>query len=65
MSEEGGLGLNLAERFFGLVVLAIGLFTLYYTLSSADTLMSFTWFFGVIGIVLVVLGLVMMTAKTE
>jgi succinate-acetate transporter protein len=65
MSEEGSLGLNLAERFFGLLVLAIGLFTLYYTVTSADTLMSFTWFFGFLAIVLVVLGIVMITAKTE
>jgi hypothetical protein len=65
MSEEGSFGISLAERFFGLVVVAIGLFTLYYTVSSADTLMAFTWLFGFVSIVLVVLGLVMITAKTE
>lgn len=65
MSEEGGFGLNLAERFFGLLLLIIGAFAMYYTFTSMEALGAFTAFFGFLSIVPLVLGLVLITAKTE
>jgi nicotinamide riboside transporter PnuC len=65
MSEESSFGLNLAERFFGLIILVAGAVTLYYTITSADVLAAFAGFFGVLCIMLIVLGFVLMTAKTE
>lgn len=65
MSEEGSFGLSMAERFFGLIVLIIGIITLYYTLESAGTLLMFTGFFGFLCVVLVILGIVLITVKTE
>jgi hypothetical protein len=65
MSEEGSFGLNLAEKFFGLLLLAIGGFGLYYTLTSVDVLKSYTGLFAFLSIVLIVLGFLMMIAKTE
>ena len=65
MSEEGSFGLGMAEKFFGLIILVVGVLTLYNTLTSAAALGSFTGFFGFLSVVLVILGLVLMTAKLE
>jgi uncharacterized membrane protein len=65
MSEEGGFGIALAERFFGLLLVIVGAITLYYTLTSMDTLGSFVVLFGLLDVVLIVIGLVLITAKTE
>jgi len=65
MSGEGSFGLSTTEKFFGLIILIVGVITLYYTLASMDTLLSFTGFFAFLSVVLVILGLVLMTAKPE
>ena len=65
MSGEGSFGLSTTEKFFGLIILVVGVITLYYTLTSMDTLLSFTGLFGFLSVVLVILGLVLMTAKPE
>ncbi len=65
MSEESGIGLNVAERFFGLIILAIGLFALYYTLTSTPALSVYTGMFGFLSFILIVLGFVLLVAKTE
>ena len=65
MSGEGSFGLSTTEKFFGLIILVVGVITLYYTLMSMDTLLSFTGFFAFLSVVLVILGLVLMTAKPE
>ena len=64
-SEEGGFGLTAAEKFFGLLLLIIGALATYYTFTSAQTLGGFTGLFGFLGIVLLLLGLALMIAKTE
>jgi hypothetical protein len=65
MSEEGGFGLSVAERFFGLLILAIGLVSMFYTLTSAESLLAFTGFFGFLSFILIILGVVLITAKVE
>jgi hypothetical protein len=65
MSEESGFGLNLAEKFFGLVILLTGILALYYTASSVDALAAYAGLFGFLCIILIVLGLVLLIAKTE
>ena len=65
MSEEGSFGLGMAEKFFGLIILIVGVLTLYNTLTSMETLGAFTGFFSFLSMVLVILGLVLMTAKPE
>jgi hypothetical protein len=65
MSEEGGFGLSVAERFFGLLILAIGLVAMFYTLTSAESLLAFTGFFGFLSFILIILGVVLITAKVE
>ena len=65
MSEESGLGLNVAEKFFGLIILLTGLITLYYTVSSSGVLLAYTGLFGFLSIVLVVVGLFLLIVKVE
>jgi hypothetical protein len=64
-SEEGGVGLKLAERFFGLILIIVGALDMYYTFTSFDALGLFTGFFGFLGLILLVLGWILITAKTE
>jgi hypothetical protein len=65
MSEESGFGLNLAEKFFGLIILLTGIFALYYTAASAEALVTYTGLFGFLSIILIILGFVLLIAKTE
>jgi hypothetical protein len=65
MSEEGGFGLTLAEKFFGLLLLIIGGLTTYYTLTSSSDLGAFTGLFGFLSILLAALGIFLIIAKTE
>lgn len=65
MSGEGSFGLGFTEKFFGLIIMVVGVITLYFTLTSMDILLSFTGFFAFLSVVLVILGLVLMTAKPE
>jgi hypothetical protein len=65
MSGEGSFGLSFTEKFFGLIIMVVGVITLYFTLMSMDILLSFTGFFAFLSVVLVILGLVLMTAKPE
>jgi hypothetical protein len=65
MSEEGGFGLTLAERFFGLIVLIVGGISAYYTFTSIQSLDPYSGLFVFLTIVLIVVGMVMLTAKTE
>jgi len=65
MSEEGGFGITLAERFFGFILLIIGAIAAYYTFTSVQALDAFAAFFGFLSIIPLVLGLFLLTAKTE
>lgn len=65
MSEEGGFGIGLAEKFFGLITFVVGLILLYYTVSGASTLAPFAGFFSFLSLVLIVIGLILMIAKTS
>ena len=65
MSEEGGFGLKIAERFFGLLLLIVGAFSMFYTVTSIQALGDFTGFFGFLSFILLVIGFVLITAKTE
>jgi len=65
MSEEGSFGLNTAEKFLGLLILVVGGLAAYYTFTSMQALENFTGLFGFLSIVLMILGITMMSAKTE
>ena len=65
MSEESGLGLNVAEKFFGLIILLTGVFALYYSLTSAQALLEYTGLFSFLSILLMIVGIILLIAKTE
>ena len=65
MSEEGGFGITLAEKFFGLIIIIIGALATYYTFTSTSALGDFTGFFGFLSIFLLALGIFLIIAKTE
>ena len=65
MTEEGSFGVSFVEKIFGLIILAVGALAAYFTLTSGIELKAFTGFFGVLSIILIILGLFLITAKTE
>jgi len=65
MSEEGSTGITIAEKFFGLLLAVIGAFSLYYTLTASQALLTFTGFFAFLSIILLALGILLLIAKPE
>jgi hypothetical protein len=66
MSEEGGgFGITFAEKFFGFIIIIIGIMATYYTFTSTSALSDFTGFFGFLSIFLLAIGIFLVIAKTE
>jgi hypothetical protein len=65
LSEEESTAITVAEKFFGLLLVIIGALSVYYSLTSGDALLDFTTFFTVLGLILLVVGIIMLIAKTE
>jgi len=65
MSEEGGFGLVVAEKFFGLILIIIGALSTYYTFTSTQALRDYTGFFGFLSIIILTLGVILIIAKVE
>jgi hypothetical protein len=65
MSEEGGFGLGFAEKFFGLLILIIGSLAMYFVSTSLSAMGGFAGFFVFLNLILIALGFVLLTAKTE
>jgi hypothetical protein len=66
MSEQGDtFWISLAEKFFGLIVIVIGGVLLYLTATStsASELGAFSLFFGVLSVILIVIGLFMLLVR--
>jgi len=64
-SEEGGFGLAMAEKFFGLILAIVGALATYYAFTSIDVFGAYTGFFGFLGIILVAVGVFLIIAKIE
>jgi len=67
MSEEKPIGLTIAEKFFGLLVLLIGVITVYvtYTNPPGDVVAPFSSIFIAAGLALIAIGIFLVLAKTE
>ncbi len=65
MSEEGGFGISFAEKIFGLLLLMIGATAMYYVYTSTSQLGNASAFFACLNLVVMAVGLVLITAKTE
>ncbi|MGD6805755.1 MAG: hypothetical protein ACQCN4_02210 [Candidatus Bathyarchaeia archaeon] len=63
MSEEGDtFWISLAERVLGLILIIIGAIMLYFTVTSAE-LGGFTLFFGVLSVILAIVGIFLIIVK--
>lgn len=65
MSEEGSVGITIAEKFFGLLLVIIGALGMYYTFEASQALVAFTGFFAFLSIVPLVLGILLIISKPE
>lgn len=64
MSEEDTFWISFGQRFFGFILLIVGIIILYFTVTSLTELAAFSAFFGFLSIIILVLGIVLMIAKT-
>ncbi len=63
MSEEGDqFWVSLAEKFLGLVLVIMGAIMLYFT-ATTSALGAFTAFFGVVSVVLLIIGLFLLLVR--
>ena len=65
MSEEGGFGITAAEKFFGIILVIVGILATYFTFTSSNVLSIYTGFFGFLSIFLLALGIFLIIAKAE
>ena len=67
MSEEKPIGLTVAEKFFGLIVILIGAVTAYTTHNDppGGIVAPFSEIFIAAGFVLIAVGIFLVLAKTE
>jgi len=63
MSEQDTFWISVGEKFFGLILIIIGAIFLYFTATSID-LGGFIMFFGVLGVILLVLGVALLLFKS-
>jgi nitrate reductase gamma subunit len=64
MSEEGDtFWVSLAEKFFGVLLIIISAVMLYYTATSTDTLGTFSLFFGVLSVIVLIIGIFLLLVK--
>ena len=63
--EQSAFGLNLAEKILGLLLVIIGVALTYYTYSNQSAAGMATSYFIAAGIILTILGITMLVAKTS
>jgi hypothetical protein len=62
MSEEGGFWINLAEKFFGLLLTILGGLLVYWTATTGN-LGIFTGFFIFLSVIFLLAGLFLLIVK--
>jgi hypothetical protein len=63
MSEQDNFWISFGQRFFGLILLIIGIVLVYFTVTSIAEFGAFTAFFVFLSVVLVAVGVVLLIAK--
>lgn len=64
-TSEVPLGLTIMEKLIGFFIMLIGVIIFYVTYANISSLGSYPIIFLVVGLILIGLGIVMLTAKTE
>jgi len=63
MSDEGDtFWVSLAEKLFGVLIVVIGAIMLYFTATTSG-LGAFTAFFGVLSVIMLIIGLFLLLVK--
>jgi len=67
VSEEAPIGLTVAEKFFGLLVMVLGIITVYYTVTSPPTgdVAPFSGIFTAAGFILIGIGVFLLFSKIK
>ena len=63
MSEGDTFWISAGEKFFGLLLLIIGILLLYYTATSTEALGVFSAFFGFLSIIVLIIGVLLLIVK--
>ncbi|MBX5326863.1 MAG: hypothetical protein ACQXXH_03260 [Candidatus Bathyarchaeia archaeon] len=66
-SEEAPVGLRIGERFFGLMLILIGVIVFYFAYTSISSLLSivpYPGFFLFAGVVLILIGVLLIFARS-
>jgi predicted ferric reductase len=64
MSEEGDtFWVSLAEKFFGIILIIIGAIMLYFTATSTSVLGGFSLFFGILSLIMIIIGLFLLVVR--
>jgi len=64
MSDEGdSFWITLAEKFFGILLVAISIIMFYFTFTSTPVLGIFTGFFGFLGVIILIAGSFLIVVK--
>jgi predicted ferric reductase len=64
MSEEGDtFWISLAEKFFGVILIIIGAIMLYFTATSTNVLGGFSLFFGILSLIMLIIGLFLLLVR--
>ncbi len=61
--EQGSFWIGLAEKFFGLILIVIGIVLVYLTATSTGTLGAFTGLFVFLSAVVIAAGIFLMIVK--
>lgn len=65
MSEADSYWVTLAEKIVGIVLIIISGLMIYYTATSTDTLGGFSWIFGVLGVVVLIVGILLLLVRPQ
>jgi predicted ferric reductase len=64
MSEEGDtFWVSLAEKFVGVILIIIGAIMLYFTATSTSVLGGFSLFFGILSLIMLIIGLFLLVVR--
>ena len=63
MSNEDTFWISLGEKFFGLLLLIIGIILLYFTATSIAELSAFAALFGFLSIALLAVGVILLLVR--